>query len=114
MDLTEMEMDLTEMPETESRKQIQRQKLIDALKELGIDFERGEDSVRIKGLAGSVCCGHIIVYQIPDTKIVFEEFGDANRIILNSTDGTEPGIKQILLDKSVYARYDFPYLIIQF
>ncbi len=39
MDLTEMEMDLTEMPETESRKQIQRQKLIDALKELGIDFQ---------------------------------------------------------------------------
>jgi hypothetical protein len=103
-------MDLTEMPETES----QKQKLIDSLRELDIDFEIGKDSVRIKGLAGSVCCGHITVYQIPDKKIVFEELGDANRIILNSTDETRPGIKQILLDKTVYARYDFPYLIIQF
>ena len=108
MDLEEM--DLTEIPETES----QKQKLIDSLRELDIDFEIGKDSVRIKGLAGSVCCGHIIVYQIPDKKIVFEERGDANRIILNSTDEIKPGIKQILLDKSVYARYDFPYLIIQF
>jgi len=112
MDLEEM--DLTEMPETESQKQIQKQKLIDSLGELDIDFEKGEDAIRIKGLAASVCPGNIIVYQIPDTKIVFEEFGDANRIILNSTDETKPGIKQILLDKSVYARYDFPYLIIQF
>ncbi len=108
MDLEEM--DLTEIHETES----QKQKLIDSLRELDIDFEIGRDSVRIKGLAGSVCCGHIIVYQIPDKKIVFEEFGDANRIILNSTDETRPGIKQILLDKSVHSRYDFPYLIIQF
>ena len=108
MDLAEI--DLTEIPETES----QKQKLIDSLRELDIDFEKGEDAVRIKGLAGSVCCGHMIVYQIPDKKIVFEELGDANRIILNSTDETKPGIKQILLDKSVYARYDFPYLIVQF
>jgi len=108
------EIDLTEMPETESQKQIQKQKLIDSLRELDIDFEKGEDSVRIKGLAGFVCCGNIVVYQIPDRKIVFEELGDANRIILNSTDEIKPGIKQILLDKSVYARYDFPYLIIQF
>ena len=104
------EIDLTEMPGTES----QKQKLIDSLRELDIDFEIGKDSVRIKGLAGSVCPGHIIVYQIPDKKIVFEEFGDANRVILNSTDETKPGIEQILLDKSVYARYDFPYLIVQF
>ena len=55
MDLEET--DLTEMPETES----QKQKLIDSLRELDIDFEKGEDSVKIKGLAGSVCCGHIIV-----------------------------------------------------
>lgn len=104
-------MDLAEeIPETES----QKQKLINSLRELGIDFEMGEDSVRIKGLAGSVCCGYIIVYQIPDTKIVFEELPDANRIILNSTNEIRPGIKQILLNKSVYARYDFPYLIIQF
>jgi len=108
-----MEIDVKEMPETESRKQIQKQKLIDSLRELDIDFEMGEDSVRIKGLAGSVCCGHMIVYQIPDTKIVFEEFGDANRIILNST-GTKPGIRKILLDKPVYVHYDFPYLIVQF
>ena len=108
MDLAEI--DLTKIPETES----QKQKLIDSLRGFDIDFEKGEDAVRIKSLAGSVCCGHIIVYQIPDKKIVFEELGDANRIILNSTDETKPGIKQILLDKSVYARYDFPYLIIQF
>ena len=112
MDLEEM--DLTEMPETESQKQIQKQKLIDSLGELDIDFEKGEDTIRIKGLAGYVYPGHIIVYQIPDKKVVFEEFGDINRIILNSTNETKPGIKQILLDKSVYARYDFPYLIIQF
>ena len=108
MDLAEI--DLTEIPETES----QKQKLIDSLGELDIDFEKGEDTIRIKGLAGYVYPGHIIVYQIPDKKVVFEEFGDVNRIILNSTDETNPGIKQILLDKSVYARYDFPYLIIQF
>ena len=48
MDLEEM--DLTEIPETES----QKQKLIDSLRELDIDFEIGKDSVRIKGLAGSV------------------------------------------------------------
>ena len=107
-------MDLAEMPETESQKQIQKQKLIDSLGELDIDFEKGEDTIRIKGLAGYVYPGHIIVYQIPDKKVVFEEFGDVNRIILNSTDETNPVIKQILLDKSVYARYDFPYLIIQF
>ena len=108
MDLAEI--DLTEMSETES----QKQKLIEYLRELDIDFEIGKDSVRIKGLAGSVCCGHIVVYQIPDKEIVYEELGDANRIILNSTDETKPGIKQILLDKTVYARYDFPYLIVQF
>jgi len=109
-------MDLAEidLPETESQKQIQKQKLIDSLGELDIDFEKGEDTIRINGLAGYVCPGHIIVYQIPDKEIVFEEFGDTNRIILNSTDETRPGIKQILLDKSVYARYDFPYLIVQF
>ena len=109
-------MDLAEidLPETECPKQIQKQKLIDSLRELDIDFEKGEDTIRIKGLAGSVCCGNIIVYQIPDRNIVFEELGDANRIILNSTDETKPGIKQILLDKTVYARYDFPYLIVQF
>ena len=112
MDLAEM--DLTGMPETESQKQIQKQKLIDSLGELDIDFEKGEDTIRINGLAGYVCPGHIIVYQIPDKEIVFEEFGDTNRIILNSTDETRPGIKQILLDKSVYVRYDFPYLIVQF
>ena len=107
-------MDLAEMPETESQKQIQKQRLIDSLGELDIDFEKGEDTIRIKGLAGYVYPGHIIVYQIPDKEIVFEEFGDTNRIILNSTDETRPGIKQILLDKSVHARYDFPYLIVQF
>ena len=112
MDL--VKIDLTEMPETECQKQIQKQKLIDSLRELDIDFEKGEDTIRIKGLAGSVCCGNIIVYQIPDRNIVFEELGDANRIILNLTDETKPGIKQILLDKTVYARYDFPYLIVQF
>ena len=108
-------MDLEiDLPETESQKQIQKQKLIDSLGELDIDFEKGEDTIRIKGLASYVYPGHIIVYQIPDKEIVFEEFGDTNRIILNSTDETRPGIKQILLDKSVYARYDFPYLIVQF
>ena len=90
------EIDLTEMPETESQKQIQKQKLIDSLRELDIDFEKEEDAVRIKGLAGSVCCGHIIVYQIPDKEIVFEELGDANRIILNSTDEPKPGTKQTI------------------
>jgi hypothetical protein len=49
-----------------------------------------------------------------DIEIVFEELGDANRIVLNSTDESRSGIKQILLDKTVYARYDFPYLIVQF
>ena len=49
-------MDLAEidLPETESQKQIQKQKLIDSLGELDIDFEKGEDAVRIKSLAGSV------------------------------------------------------------
>jgi len=103
-------MDLTEIPENE----LQKQKLIDYLRELDIKFEKGENTIRIKGLASYVCCGNIVVYQIPDKKIVFEELGDANRIVLNSTDEMRPGIRQILLDKSVYARYDFPYLIIQF
>jgi len=103
-------MDLTEIPENE----LQKQKLIDYLRELDIEFEKGENTIRIKGLAGYVCCGNIVVYQIPDKKIVFEELGDVNRIVLNSTDEMRPGIRQILLDKSVYARYDFPYLIIQF
>jgi len=103
-------MDLAEIPENE----LQKQKLIDYLRELDIEFEKGENTIRIKGLAGYVCCGNIVIYQIPDKKIVFEELGDANRIVLNSTDEMRPGIRQILLDKSVYARYDFPYLIIQF
>ena len=41
------EIDLTEMPGTES----QKQKLIDSLRELDIDFEIGKDSVRIKAVS---------------------------------------------------------------
>ena len=68
-------MDLAEIPETESQKQIQKQKLIDSLGELDMDFEKGEDTIRIKGLAGSVCPGHIIVYQIPDKKLYLKNLG---------------------------------------
>jgi len=103
------EIDLTETSEIQS----QKQKLIDALRELDIDYELGNNSIKIKGFAAEVSDGLMIIEQYPDNKIVYEEYADANKIVLNST-GIKPGLIQVFLDKSVKARYDFPYLIVEF
>ncbi len=100
--------------EVEPAKEIQKQKLIDALNKLGIKYDVIEDQVRIPGSVIWTYDGTITVEQPPDTMIVFEEYIDANKIVLNTTGPIKPGLIQIFFDKSVKARYDFPYLIVQF
>ena len=106
--------DEVESSEVGSSKEIQKQKLINALNKLGINYDVNGDQVRIPGLASEIYNGTIIVDQPPDTRIVFEEYADANKIVLNTTGSIKPGLIQIVFDKSVKAYYDFPYLIVQF
>jgi len=100
--------------EVMSPKEIQKQKLVDALNKLGIKYDMVGDQIRIPGSASFVYDGTIIVDQHPDTRIIFEEYADANKIVLNTTGPIKPGLIQLFFDKSVKAYYDFPYLIVQF
>ena len=106
--------DEVDSSEVETSKEAQKQKLIDALNKLGINYDINGDQVRIPGLASEIYNGTIIVDQPPDTRIVFEEYADVNKIVLNTTGPIKPGLIQIVFDKSVKAYYDFPYLIVQF
>jgi len=95
-----------------SENQNQKDLLIDFLRELNISFEIDNHEIRIYGHVKYInlyIVQEIIIFQ-NDKKIVYDEFLDYNRILIES----ENEIKQILLDKSIRAYYEYPNLIIQF
>lgn len=96
------------------RKEIRDQEeLIQFLSLKGIEYEKGNPSIYVKGNIRYISSedGIILTFEQNNKKIIYEKIGDSKRLII---DAENPWRIEIYLGKNVEVFYYHPYLIFVF